>query len=232
MNPVTVFMVMNATPAKYLRQSVESILCQTMGSFDFLIVLDGYLVTERRQLEAYQDPRIQILEVEPGGLTAGLNAGLPHIRSPLIVRQDADDYSSPDRIEALMAGMAIDPRIGVIGDNYAVVGESGDVIRINTADPENVPPFRYKQWGLAGTIAGAGTMLRAEAVRQVGGWKYPVAQDCYMMHALRAHGWRVVSLKTTHYHWRQVRTSISHTRQAEQRQAVESILQEFNLRGV
>ena len=223
----TVLMTVYQTPVHYLRQAVESILCQTEHDFIFMILLDGYHQHEQlRCIAEYDDGRLWVEQIEHVGLTEALNVGLREITTPFIMRQDADDYSSPLRLRAMLKGME-DSSIGALGDNYAVVSETGKLMRINTANPEDVPPDRYKSHGLAGTLAGAGSMLRTSGVKQVGGWKYPVAQDCYMMHALKAKGWRIVSLRNTYYYWRQVPTSISHTRKAEQQMCVQAILQEF-----
>src|SRR5262249_3395271 len=88
---ISVLMSVWRTPAKELAQSIGSILAQTYGDFEFLIVDDGNTDAELLfQLACYadSDPRIRLLREPHRGLTLSLNRGLEEARGEWIARQD------------------------------------------------------------------------------------------------------------------------------------------------
>jgi hypothetical protein len=85
---------------RHVAQAIESILAQSFGDFEYLIVDDASADTTPEILSTYarQDPRIKVLrhEQQIGG-HASANVGLAEARGKTIARQDADDISPPDR---------------------------------------------------------------------------------------------------------------------------------------
>ena len=84
-----------------VEKSVESILNQSYDYFEFLII-DDYSTDstlEKLKILQKQDSRISIFtNSENIGLTKSLNKLIKNAKGELIARQDADDYSNPDRI--------------------------------------------------------------------------------------------------------------------------------------
>ena len=85
---------------RYLREAVDSILGQTFGAFEFVIVDDASTDETPLILSGYTDPRIVFLRNDENlGLTRSLNVGLKMACGEYIARQDADDISLPNRLE-------------------------------------------------------------------------------------------------------------------------------------
>ena len=86
--------------AKYLRESVESVLSQEGVAFEFIIVNDGSTDDSGIILAEYaaRDDRIRIIEQENTGLTRALIRGCDEAQGKYIARQDADDISMPNRL--------------------------------------------------------------------------------------------------------------------------------------
>ena len=83
---------------EFLPEAMDSILQQTMGDFEFLIVEEsGYGEASHRLLEEYaaRDPRIRIISNSGSrlGIAASLNVGLDHATGEYIARMDGDDAS-------------------------------------------------------------------------------------------------------------------------------------------
>jgi len=96
---ITVLMAVH-NGERFLRPAVESILGQTLGEFEFLIVDDASTDTTASILRTYQDARIRVLtNVENLGLTKSLNIGLTEARGRYIARMDADDIAVLTRFE-------------------------------------------------------------------------------------------------------------------------------------
>lgn len=87
---------------QFLKRSVESILNQTFGDFEFIIVNDASSDTSEDVLKKYaeKDRRIKLLFFSQNiGLTKSLNKAIAMAEGKYIARQDADDISLPKRLE-------------------------------------------------------------------------------------------------------------------------------------
>ena len=85
---------------KYLEESIDSILQQSHFNFEFIIINDGSNDSSLDILNSYSDARMIIVNnTENLGLIKSLNLGLSLCKGDYIFRMDADDISSPNRIE-------------------------------------------------------------------------------------------------------------------------------------
>jgi glycosyltransferase involved in cell wall biosynthesis len=93
--------VRNAAP--YLDASIESILGQTFGDFE-LVVLDDASTdgsSERLRAWAKRDRRVRlVVSPTPLGLVGSSNRVVQEAQAPICARMDADDVSCPTRLEA------------------------------------------------------------------------------------------------------------------------------------
>lgn len=84
---------------KYLREAVESILCQTFADFEFLVIDDGSTDHSADIVTSYNDQRIRLISNGRNlGLIASLNRGIDLARGEYIARMDSDDISLPSRL--------------------------------------------------------------------------------------------------------------------------------------
>src|SRR5215211_725311 len=86
---------------RYLREAIESVLNQTFGDFEFVIVDDGSTDRSLDILKEYaqRDPRIRLISRENKGIVASANEGIAVARGQYLARMDADDVSLPQRFE-------------------------------------------------------------------------------------------------------------------------------------
>jgi glycosyltransferase involved in cell wall biosynthesis len=93
----------NALP--YLDASIESILGQSFGDFEFVIRDDGSTDGTAEALRdwAARDRRIRLTEGPQLGLAESSNWIVRESRAPLIARMDADDVARSDRLELQVA---------------------------------------------------------------------------------------------------------------------------------
>lgn len=78
-----------------IRQSVQSVLNQTYGDFELLIVDDGSQPETQAILAEFDDPRITVLPQANDGLSSARNRGLHHAKGDYICFLDADDTRAP-----------------------------------------------------------------------------------------------------------------------------------------
>jgi glycosyltransferase involved in cell wall biosynthesis len=119
--------VYNGEP--YLHEALESILQQSFGDFEFLIINDGSTDRTREIVLSYSDPRICLLD-NPGnlGLTRSLNRGLALARGEFVARQDADDISEPQRLARQVAFLQAHPEVALLGTWYTKINNEGTLI--------------------------------------------------------------------------------------------------------
>lgn len=124
MPKISVLMPVYNTPAKYLREAIDSILGQTYQDFEFLIIDDGS--TEKHvkaTVDSYWDNRIKYFYKENGDIGDALNYGLRLSKSEFIARMDADDISLPNRLQKQLDFLTSNPDISVVGSWIRFFGD-------------------------------------------------------------------------------------------------------------
>ncbi len=121
---------------KYVEDAVRSILEQSFGDFEFIIVDDGSTDDSVARIRRFSDPRIRLIEMgENVGIVGALNAGLSAARGRYIARMDADDISHRLRFEKQLRFLAAYPDIGILGTGWTFFGsrDGGDHFRSTPA---------------------------------------------------------------------------------------------------
>jgi glycosyltransferase involved in cell wall biosynthesis len=126
---VTVLLAVYDPPLEMLRQAIDSILKQTFRDFELLIVDDGSRDPKVREYlsgRAASDPRTRVLHEPHRGVSAATNRGLAQAQGQWIARQDADDWSEPERLERQMAYISTHPDTVLCGTNAWTHQENGN----------------------------------------------------------------------------------------------------------
>src|SRR5487761_1866149 len=123
-NP-TVSVVMSVYNSEaFLESSINSVLTQTLGDFEFIVINDGSSDTSKDIISNFAalDNRIKVVTHKRNrGLIAGLNHGVQLATGKYIARQDADDVSSPSRLKKQVEYLHAHPEVGLVGTNYKVI---------------------------------------------------------------------------------------------------------------
>lgn len=116
---------------KYLRKAIESILNQTYGNFEFLIINDGSTDSSAKIVHSYQDSRIHFINNHKNiGLTKSLNKGLALAKGEYIARQDADDISNLKRFEKQVNYLERNSEVVLLGTQARIINSKGFVSKI------------------------------------------------------------------------------------------------------
>lgn len=109
---------------KYVREAVESVLAQTYGNFELVIVDDGSTDGSAEVLRSFSDPRIRVITfAENRGIVSALNHGIRSSRSELIARMDADDICLPQRFERQVRFLDTHPDVQLCGSGTRSFGD-------------------------------------------------------------------------------------------------------------
>jgi glycosyltransferase involved in cell wall biosynthesis len=100
---------------RFLAEAIESVLAQTCGEFEFVIVDDGSKDRSAAILAEYaaRDSRIVLVSQENRGLPASLNRAIGVSRYEWLARMDADDRMLPNRIERQIDFVRANPDVTV-----------------------------------------------------------------------------------------------------------------------
>ena len=90
--------------ANYLTRCLESILAQTYGELEVIVVNDGSKDGTGAVIDAFaeKDSRVKAIHKENGGVTSARLRGLSEATGHWIAFVDGDDYIEPDMLERLL----------------------------------------------------------------------------------------------------------------------------------
>jgi GT2 family glycosyltransferase len=90
----------------FLRPALDSVLRQTHGDLELIVVDDESTDATAEILASIDDPRLVLLRNDERlGLAASLNRALDHARGRYVARLDTDDIAFPRRLERQLARM-------------------------------------------------------------------------------------------------------------------------------
>lgn len=157
---------------RYVAEAIQSILGQTEGRFEFLIVNDGSRDASASILDRYaaQDSRIRVIHQPNRGLIASLNLLLDEARAPLVARMDGDDVSRPERFAVQLAAMTAHPQIAVLGTNTDELDADGAYFPCSDLHPATPADIRDRLM-VASAMCHPSVMMRRDVVRALGGYR-------------------------------------------------------------
>ena len=105
-----------------VRQAVESVLVQTAGDLEVLVVDDAGATPVAGALSGIDDPRLGIFRHARNHNTSGArNTAVAFARAPLVSQLDTDDLWEPEYLETVLPLFG-DPGIGLAYTNAQILG--------------------------------------------------------------------------------------------------------------
>ncbi len=129
---------------KFLREAIDSVLNQSYGDFEFIILNDGSKDSSLEIINSYTDPRIKLIHNPINlGYCTKLNEGLKAASGKYIARMDNDDVSMPERFEKEVTFLDKNPEFGLCCCNAMVIDEYGNVINPQMF-PIDIAPLEWQ----------------------------------------------------------------------------------------
>jgi glycosyltransferase involved in cell wall biosynthesis len=170
--------VFNGMP--YLREAVESVLAQTLTSWQCVIVDDGSRDGTRDYLEALNDGRFVIIHQENTGISGAINHGLEHCTARYIARLDADDIAMPARLAEQVTFLDAHPQVALVGTQVVPMGSHGAGSSLSL--PTDHEAIMSDLIAARHAVAHSSAMMRADVLREIGGyWSLSFGEEYDLM---------------------------------------------------
>lgn len=115
--------------ADFIGEAVESVLAQTLGDFELLVVDDGSTDNTREIMQPYlEDPRVHYFEQENRGQSGARNTALAQAKGEFICFLDSDNTWEPDKLERQLVVMELHPEVDIVYGDIITINEQGDEI--------------------------------------------------------------------------------------------------------
>jgi glycosyltransferase involved in cell wall biosynthesis len=222
---------------RYVGEAIQSVLGQTFGDFEFIIIDDGSTDRSAAIIREFgsRDSRIRFVSRPNTGIVAAANEGIGMARGRYLARMDSDDVCLPQRFETQVRYLDAHPECVLVGSRVTVVDpygspvfESGQKLTHEEIDAELLGS------GGGWAIVQPSAMMRTEAVRRVGAYRgrHNVSEDQDLFLRLAEVG-RVANLPEPLLLYRRHYQSVMHTQWRQREEVKERIVREaYQRRGL
>lgn len=161
--PIVSIVLPSYNGARYIEESIDSVLRQTFPDWELILVNDGSTDRTRDIMEAYaaKDGRIRVIHNDPNQrLPRSLNIGFRQARGKYLTWTSDDNRYLPRAIEVMVQALDADPAAPMVSAEMECIDESGAVTG-------GYPVYEdHLIW--AEDLVGACFMYRREALVKVG----------------------------------------------------------------
>lgn len=198
MNNVDVSVLMSVyikEKPEYFRESLKSVLSQTVLVKEIVLVLDGPITAELQlvieELKSIKPNLIRLVPLQENvGLGKALAIGVEECTYDLIARMDTDDIMMSSRIEKQLTEFTNDPKLAIVGSNIDEFYNSPESIvgrRVVPETNEEICSFSKKR----NPFNHMTVMFKKNAVLDVGNYQPMMGfEDYYLWVRLLKEGYK------------------------------------------
>jgi glycosyltransferase involved in cell wall biosynthesis len=175
--------------ASTIEESVRSVIAQTFSNWELVLVDNCSTDDSMAIVRQIGDARIRITQLESNhGRTPALNFGLNNARGEYLAILDADDLSTPDRLQLQVDSLDNNPNIVLIASWYRNINSGGELINEVKTPTQHLDLVR--RLAFDNVIVNSSSMFRLASAKAVGGYevKFSYAQDFALLLALSQTG--------------------------------------------
>lgn len=151
--------------ARFLRQSIDSVLSQTCPVAEIIVVDDGSSDNTRELVLSYGD-RVRYYWQENRGVSAARNHGVRQSSCPWVAFLDADDWWDANKIDLQAAAIERNSDAVLCYTSYALVSPGDVKLLFIVSDGASLwPDLRYRN-----PFANSSVMMRRDLFLELGGF--------------------------------------------------------------
>jgi predicted SAM-dependent methyltransferase len=177
--PIVSVIMPSYNHARYVRTAVESVLSQTVGDLELIVIDDGSTDGTREVLDGIRDDRLRCVFRERNvGASAGSNDGLALARSPFVAMISSDDLFAPTKLERQLQVFEEDSATTAVFCTPRLIDGEGRPLRPGSHPLEGTfVPGRWSRCEVLAKLLHEGNflchpsvMVRRETYDRVGGY--------------------------------------------------------------
>lgn len=153
---------------KYLAETLQSVLNQTLKNFEVIIIEDGSKEPSRDIVAYFNDDRLRYFVQENTGLSGARNTGIRLARAKYLNFLDADDNLMPRNLEILYNYLETNPSVSMVSSGYERIDEEGKVFDIGVYPRQKT--VTVEEQLQANRFVVPGNLMRKEDVEEVEGF--------------------------------------------------------------
>ena len=153
--------------ARYLPQTIESVLRQSCQDFEVLVIDDGSTDETATVVQRYA-PRLRYFRKPNGGGSSARNFGIAHSRGDFIAPLDADDCWKPDKLERTLQFIDRHPEAGMVFTACTFVDDDGRPLF--DYHPRFSPQRLYAELLVKNFIPNGTVVVRRDLLLSIGGY--------------------------------------------------------------
>lgn len=155
---------------KTVEKAIQSILNQSYSDFEFLIIDDASKDNSWEIIQSFDDKRIRLFRNKRNvGSLLSRNKLFSEVSGEIIVFQDADDYSSPNRLYEIVNYFETHPNTILIGSNANYFDEKTNFLKTSKKPTAHNDILRNMQSSIA--IIFATSAVRNSVFQSIGGFR-------------------------------------------------------------
>jgi len=162
--------------AAFIRDSIDSVLAQSISDFELVVVDDCSTDATPALLASCSDPRIRVIRPDRNlGVVGARNFGLAACRGVYIAAHDHDDLSLPERLATQVRYLDDHPDIVLAGAEVLLSMQDGRRLPTDHV-PGATPALVHWMLHVDNPFTYSSVMVRADALRQLGCFMRPEAE--------------------------------------------------------
>lgn len=166
--------------AKWIRQTLETVLAQSHPPAEIVVVDDGSEDDSSRIVQGFSG--LSLINNPDKGPNFARNFGLQHTTAPFVTFLDQDDILHPDHLKLLSSILMAHPECPAVLAGIRNF-RSDETLSFKLPKMDLIPcdPWRSFPFNMLGMATPSGVLIRRIALDSMGGWQtqFPCAGDYY-----------------------------------------------------
>lgn len=171
MNELVSIIIPTYNRGNIIRDSIESVLNQTYGNIEIIVVDDCGTDNTKEVVESINDGRIKYIRLEKNkGAGGARNEGVKFAEGQLIAFHDSDDICMEDRIERQMEYLSEHPEFDLVYSSYIKVQDNIEYVIPVNCDKVELEGDIYRKLLVRNTVGCPTILLKKDGFNDIGGF--------------------------------------------------------------
>ncbi|MBW4630345.1 MAG: glycosyltransferase [Iphinoe sp. HA4291-MV1] len=163
-NPLVSILIANYNYAKFIGETLDSVISQTYPHFEAIVCDDGSKDNSCEVVLSYanKDSRIKLVRQQNGGVASALNTAYKNSSGEIVCVLDADDIWMLSKLQKVVEAFQSDAKGGFVIDNLINIDGDGKIMKLTPVIHELASgwkaPFAMENGGFAYNIPPASAL--------------------------------------------------------------------------